>query len=162
MSLTALALLPLAALRVLWRRVAGWASRHHILAVTKDGGPESTVWAHELFEFKGFCSIVLLRFENGSRDVHHSHAFDCVSWVLSGGLVEDRIAGSNPGVYTYLPSAYPIITRRAHCHKVTSVGRTWVLSFRGPWAKTWIEVAPGSEAAITLASGRRTVARWSR
>jgi hypothetical protein len=153
-SALAIALLPLAALNVLGRRLRAWARRHHVLAVTKDGGPESTVWAHWLFEFKGLGSIVRLRFENGSRDAYHSHAFDCVSWVLSGGLVEDRIAGSNPGVYTYLPSPYPVITRRQHHHKVTSLGRTWVLSFRGPWARTWQEVVPGEAAPITLASGR--------
>jgi hypothetical protein len=158
LSLLAILLLPLAATLVLARRARAALARHHVLRVTKDGGPESTVWAHWLFEFKGLGSIVLLRFENGSRDAYHSHAFDCISWVLSGGLVEDRTApAASAGVHTYLPSPYPIITRRDHLHKVTSVGRTWVLSFRGPWAKTWQEVVPGYAAPVVLESGRREV-----
>lgn len=136
-----------------------WLRRHNVLRVTKDGGPESTVWAHWLFESKRWGSIVLLRFEDGSRDAYHSHAFDCVSWLLSGGLVEDRIAPEDTaGVWSYLPGPYPIITLRGHMHKVTSVGRSWVLSFRGPWAPTWQERTPDGSA--TLANGRRTVARF--
>jgi hypothetical protein len=147
---------------------ANWRRRHHVLAVTKDGGPESTVWAHWLFEFKGLGSIVLLRFEHGSRDAYHSHAFDCVSWMLAGsGLVEHRIGG--PGgapdapPYVYTPSALPIITRRAHLHKVISLGRTWVLSFRGPWAREWEEHTPvaggaaGDVVRQRLANGRKEI-----
>ncbi len=131
--------------------------QHHVLRVTKDGGPESTVWAHWLFESKRWGSIVLLRFENGSRDAYHSHAFHCVSWLLSGGLVEDRIEPADEATtYTYLPGAYPIITTRENTHKVTSVGRSRVLSFRGPWAARWREITPG-DGEVALASGRRVV-----
>jgi hypothetical protein len=120
------------------------------LEVTKDGGPESTVWAHWLIELKGLFSIVLLRFEDGSRDAYHSHAFDAISWVLSGELDEELRPTEltlRKWVYgettRYWPSLTPIITRRDTTHKVTSHGRTWVLSFRGPWAKTWDEYAHG-------------------
>ncbi len=137
--------------------VKGWLRQHHVLRVTKDGGPESTVWAHWLFESKRWGSIVLLRFEDGSRDAYHSHAFNRISWLLSGGLVEDRIAPSDEvGVFGYLPSAYPIITTRENTHKVTSVGRSWVLSFRGPWAARWREITP-NDGEVALASGRRVV-----
>lgn len=149
------------ALTTIANRIRAWPRRHHICTVTKDGGPESTVWAHWLFEHKGLGSIVLLRFEDGSRDAYHNHAFDCVSWVLSGGLVEDRQApASSAGVRLFPPSALPIVTRRDHLHKVTSVGRSWVLSFRGPWAPTWQE-RTSDVRVTTLASGRRTVERWS-
>ncbi len=138
---------------------ANWRRKYNVLRVTKDGGPESTVWAHWLFEWKGFCSVVLLRFENGSRDAYHSHAFDCVSWVLWGGrLVEHRIAGpdARPGdPYLFLPGPLPVITRRAHLHKVISCRRTWVLSFRGPWQNTWREVEGGAIDAVELTHGRR-------
>lgn len=122
------------------------------LETTKDGGSESTVWAHWLFEIKGLCSVALLRFENGSRDAYHSHAFNCVSWLLRGELTELRIE-DEPGLFSYKPSLKPIVTRREHLHKVFSVGRSWVLTFRGPWAKTWQEVIPG-EGELTLESGR--------
>ena len=46
---------------------------------SKDGGPDSTVWMYGI-EVKWLFSILLLRFEDGSRDAYHSHAFDCVSW----------------------------------------------------------------------------------
>jgi hypothetical protein len=144
-------LLPLVA-RMALRRLGV----QHVLETSKDGGPESTVWAHWLFECKGFGSIVLLRFEDGSREAYQSHAFNSLSWLLSGGLVEDRIDEdadwTGHRVTTYLPSAYPIITTRDNCHMVQSVGRSWVLSFRGPWASTWQEHSTAGD--ITLASGR--------
>lgn len=158
-------------LRALWAAITvsltAFRYKHHICRVVKDGGPESTVWAHFLCEFKGLFSIVLLRFEDGSRDAYHSHAFHAVSWVLKGGLVEERLR--NPGdklvfgdVYSYLPSALPIFTLRSHHHKVTSVGRSWVLSFRGPWSQTWDETIPpavpgGAPERRVLMNGRRVV-----
>jgi hypothetical protein len=142
-----------------------------LCTLSKDGGPESTVWAYTLIEIKCLFTIVLLRFENGSRDAYHSRAFDCISWLLSGGLVETRqpecqtsgrcakpnAACDAPSVYTYLPNWWPIITRRAHHHKVVSVGRSWVLSFRGPWAATWRETDGATGEVSTLRSGREVV-----
>jgi hypothetical protein len=139
-----------------------WARRHNILRVTKDGGPESAVWAHWLFEFKGLGSIVLLRFEDGSRDAYHSHAFDCISWVLSGELNEIHHHSTEPDPFRRLdihwPSIFPVITLRSTTHMVRSRGRTWVLSFRGPWADTWQEILPG-DRSVALASGRVEVAK---
>lgn len=54
----------------------------------KNGGPESRVWGYFLIEIKSLFSIVLLRFENGSRDAYHTHAFHCFSWLLRGHLTE--------------------------------------------------------------------------
>lgn len=134
------------------------------LQITKDGGAESTVWAHWLIEIKGLFSIALLRFEDGTRDAYHSHAFDCVSWVLRGVLLEDRIEfhanGSSHDVHLHEPSLRPIVTRRSTFHKVYSFGRTWVLTFRGPWSKTWREAVPdgvGGYAERTLTHGRKQV-----
>lgn len=97
----------------------------------KDGGPESTVWGLFLVEIKCLFSVVLLRFEDGSREAYHSHAFDAVSWVLRGNLLEEFLSG---GWRLHHKGWLPILTRRTTFHKVTSLGRTWVLSFRGPWA----------------------------
>lgn len=135
------------------------------LCVTKDGGPESTVWAHWVVELKGLFSIVLLRFEDGSRDAYHSHAFDAISWVLKGRLLEEH-APSPADLYfdehtdVHYAGLRPVITRRSTFHKVTSVGRTWVLSFRGPWSKTWREAVPdgnGGYSEQTLTHGRKRV-----
>lgn len=127
----------------------------------KDGGYESTVWGFWLVEIKSLFSIALLCFEDGSRDAYHSHAFNCVSWLLWGGLREEHgdPSGDDCGVdvvavNTYRPSFAPIITRRDTFHKVVSRGRTWVLTFRGPWASTWREYLPAERRAVTLTHGR--------
>ena len=122
------------------------------LTTVKDGGAESTVWAHILFEIKSLASIMLLRFEDGSREAYHSHAFDSVSWVLRGRLVEFHHNGS---IDIHTPGVLPIITRRSTFHMVRSTGRTWVLTFRGPWANTWQEIVAGRR--ITLTHGRKEV-----
>lgn len=140
-----------------------WLRAHGVrfLEVCKDGGPESTVWAYVLLEWKAVGSIMLLRFENGSRDAYHSHAFHCVSWLLSGGLVETRIefkdGGNRFSTYNYLPSACPILTLRSHLHKVVSVGRSWVFTVRGPWSQTWIERAGDARTEVRLQHGRKQV-----
>lgn len=130
-------------------------NRFRLFAVTKDGGPASTVWAYWAFAWKALFSVGLLRFEDGSRDAYHSHAFNSFSWVLAGELNEIRIGWDSPGVYRYRRSWRPIFTARTHLHKVVSRGRTWVLTFRGPWADTWTDMADGQ--AVTLTHGRVVV-----
>ena len=128
------------------------------LSVGKDGGPESSVTGFWLVEIKSLFSVVLLRFDGKSREAFHEHAFNCVSWLLRGRLIEhimpdddltDIEAGS-PIVYT--PSLFPIWTWRDTFHKVDSVGNSWVLSFRGPWSRTWREYDGNYQ---TLTGGRK-------
>jgi hypothetical protein len=98
---------------------------------------------------------VLLRFDKGSREAFHNHAFNAVSWVLSGGLVEVVKDDMNYDVTTFKPSLKPVYTTRERMHKVFGVAeKTWVLSFRGPWSKTWKEYLPKEEKEITLSIGR--------
>lgn len=126
---------------------------------SKDGGVESHVWAYGL-EIKWLFSVLALRFEDGSRDAYHSHAFDCVSWVLRGELREHALEDPRPwmrmAMNHYRPSWSPVVTRRSTLHKVNSVGRTWVLTFRGSWADTWREWA-AKGGAQTLTHGRREI-----
>lgn len=121
----------------------------------KDGGPESTVWGYWLVELKKLLSVVLLCFENGSRDAYHSHAFNAISWVLSGELVEEHRNGM---VEYHRPSLIPILTRRATFHRVVSNGRSWVFQLRGPWAARWEEYIPNTQRNVTLTHGRLAVA----
>lgn len=126
----------------------------------KDGGPKSTVTGYWLIEAKRLFSVVLLRFDHGSRDEYHDHAFGSVNWVLRGRVVEHVIDPSYPWrkeVYDYWPSLIPVVTLRSRLHRVVSEGTTWVLSFRGPWSRTWREYDPRSERFITLTDGRRVV-----
>jgi hypothetical protein len=126
---------------------------------SKDGGPESNVTGYWLFESKRFGSIVLLRFDRGSREAFHNHAFNAVSWVLKGRLTEDVKSGITVTEFNDIrPSLKPIYTARNRMHKVHGMeDRTWVLSFRGPWNKTWKEWLPAEDRELTLTNGRKIV-----
>lgn len=136
----------------------------------KDGGPESKVHALFIIEIKPLFSIVLLHFHDGARDAFHTHAFNAISWLLKGELTEDlyrpilkpRSLGvstlCNALAYRYRPSVEPIITPRERFHKVSSVGDSWAITFRGPWAKTWEEHIPVTDKHIILSNGRKVVA----
>lgn len=122
------------------------------MKVQKDGGPESQVTGLFIIAIKRLFSIVLLRFDGESREAFHTHAFHCLSWVLKGELHEEMRDGRT---YQLLPSFLPFLTTRKDFHKVSSVGpRTWVLSVRGPWAKTWMEHLPLEGRDRTLTHGR--------
>lgn len=117
----------------------------------KDGGPESTVTGYWLVEIKSLLSACLLKFEGKSREMFHTHAFNCFSWVIKGELTETMIDGS---VKTYKPSIFPFVTRREDFHKVDSDKTTWVLTFRGPWKSKWMELDPNNEDISVLTHGR--------
>lgn len=122
-----------------------------LLKKMKDGGPESTVTGYWLIESKHLFSALILKFDGRSREAFHNHAFNCFSWVLKGKLTETMLDGS---VRCYKPSLIPFITTRTDFHKVDSDGKTYVLTFRGPWAKTWNEF---TDKLITLKSGREII-----
>lgn len=121
----------------------------------KDGGPQSTVTGYWLAEIKSLFSVVLLKFEDGSRDMYHSHAFDSLNWVLKGRVVEfEKLGELHIRLREYVPSWRPVVTRRSTFHKVVSQGTTWVFSLRGPWSKSWQEWDPKTEKTSTLGNGR--------
>jgi hypothetical protein len=120
----------------------------------KDGGPDSTVWGFWFIEWKRLFSVAILCFEKGSREAYHNHAFNSVSWLLKGELIEYDKQGVR---MVYLPDIVPIITPRSLMHKVVSRGRSWVLTFRGPWSKTWNEYLPATGQTIALTEGRKTI-----
>ena len=120
----------------------------------KDGGAESTVTGYWLIESKRLLSICLLKFEGKSREAFHNHAFNCFSWVIKGRLTETMLDGS---VREYTSSIVPFVTRREDFHKVDSDNTTWVLTFRGPWAKRWNEFLPKEDKFVTLTHGREVV-----
>lgn len=125
-----------------------------LFKILKDGGPESHCTGFFLIEIKKAFSIVLLHFSDGSRDAFHSHAFNAVSWLPRGKLVETLMDGT---VVEYTPSLKPISTPRSRFHKVVSIGDSWALSFRGPWVDRWKEYIPKDEAFLTLTHGRDIV-----
>lgn len=124
---------------------------------SKDGGSESTVTGYWLIEAKNLFSVCLLCFDGESREAYHTHAFSAVSWLLWGGLTEAFWNKEN--VVKYKPSLKPIKTPRDRCHKVSSdKGKTWVLSFRGPWKNTWKEFRPlEGNREVILTHGRKEI-----
>ena len=129
-----------------------------ILFKSKDGGLESNVTGYWLVESKKLFSIVLLCFDRGSREAYHNHAFNAISWVLSGRLNE-RIKYSKGYMDVCLtPSILPVFTSRERMHKVSGLDRkTWVLSFRGPWLDTWKEFFVSTNKEVTLTHGRKVL-----
>lgn len=124
----------------------------------KDGGPESTVTGYWLIEAKKLFSVVLLKFEDGSRDAYHSHAFNSWNWLLGGRVREQHLDGSTK---EHTPGWKPIVTLRNTFHKVTSLGTTWVLSVRGPWSDHWMEYLPNEREFYELTHGRKKARLWS-
>lgn len=107
------------------------------LVIGKDGGVDSNVDG-VMFEIKSLFSVGILRFKNGSREAFHSHAFNCVSWLLYGKLREVFLDPCR-AMQTHFRGAF-IRTGREDVHKVFSLGTSYVLTFRGPWKKTWVDV----------------------
>lgn len=124
-----------------------------------DGGPETNVIGYWLIEWKSVFSIALLRFSKGSRENYHSHAFNAISWILSGQLLEHRIFPEQRQSSRWMePSLLPVYTGRDNLHKVFGQAPvTWALTFRGPWSKTWKEYNAKSDTITTLTHGREVV-----
>lgn len=128
----------------------------NIFKKLKDGGPDSNVTGYFLIEIKSLFSIVLLKFEDGSRVNYHSHAFNALSWLLSGQLIEYHTSGN---INSIQPSWKSFITTKECFHRVRSHGTSWALTFRGPWDKTWKEYSPQTNEEIVLSNGRKEESR---
>lgn len=125
----------------------------------KDGGPLSKVTGYFLIECKNLFSIVLLRFDPGSREAYHTHAFNAWSIIFNKGLFEYCLwEFEPPGIWCGDNPLNPGIhlTPRQRFHKVVNQSNSpvWVLSFRGPWRNTWREYLPTEHKLITLTHNR--------
>jgi hypothetical protein len=122
-----------------------------------DGGADSGVTGYWLVEIKPLFSIVLLKFNKGTRDAYHSHAFNAITIWLKGKVIEhDLIFPERSECWIARSIKY---TPRNKLHMVEALTDTWALSFRGPWAKTWIEYKDGK--IIELTHGRKVVRVYS-
>lgn len=119
----------------------------------KDGGSESPVDAFFLFEIKSICSIALLRFNPGSRENFHSHAFNAWTWFISGDLEEELYVY---GFVKYKRSLLPKVTKRWNLHRVKANKTSWCFTIRGPWQKHWLEVDKHGKILV-LTHGRKIV-----
>lgn len=119
-----------------------------------DGGKKSGVDGFWLVEIKGLFSVVLLRFNPGSREAFHTHAFNALTFWLKGHVTEHHRDGTSQD---WRPSWRPKFTGRGTYHKVHAHETTYALSFRGPWQKEWKEYREKEGREVTLTNGRREV-----
>lgn len=123
-----------------------------------DGGKDSGVTGYWLIEWKDVFSIVLLKFNEGSRDAYHSHAFNAYTWWLKGRVIEvcyDEETKKPSNYKAWTPSFKPKYTPKGCFHKIIASETSWALSIRGPWDKTWKEHKDGE--TYTLTHGRNKV-----
>ena len=108
--------------------------------VKPDGGKNSGVTAYFLIERKILFSIGILRFNKGTREAYHNHAFNALTWWFKGNVTEIKIEGEEKN---FKPSFIPKYTSKNNFHKVKANETTFALTFRGPWKNTWEECRSG-------------------
>ena len=126
-----------------------------ILEKCKDGGINSTVDAYVLIEIKSLFSIIILKFNKGSRNNFHSHAFNAITWFLKGRVTEYHLDGGEKVFKGGLLSLK--YTPKTCFHKVYAHEDTYALTIRGSWKKTWSEFNPIKKIFIKLTNGRKVV-----
>lgn len=126
----------------------------NILSKAKDGGPDSPVDAYFLFEIKWLCSVALLKFNRGSREAFHTHAFNALTWFIKGQLVEEDIIGD---IYIYERGLLPKLTVRKKNHRVKAFCDSWCLTIRGPWQSEWTEYNESRSETTTFTHGRKVL-----
>ena len=124
------------------------------LSKAKDGGPDSPVDAYFLVEIKGLFSIALLKFNRGGREAYHTHAFNALTWFLSGFMIEENLVGDTT---VYHRGFYPKVTLRKRMHRVVACEDSWCFTIRGPWSKTWEEYSPKLKRFTRFKHGRVVV-----
>lgn len=124
-----------------------------------DGPKNSGVIGLFIIEIKSLFSIVFLKFDKGSRENFHSHAFNAYSFFLKGSVIEEKININTLEIQKklYKPSLIPKYTPKDNVHRVNALETTYCLTFRGPWSQTWFEVNPNTKEIITLTNGRNIV-----
>ena len=131
-----------------------------------DGGKDSGVTGYFLIEWKILISIGILHFKKGTREAYHNHAFNALTWWLSGKVIEHKLNASFWGDQTlinkfedisteYSPSLIPKYTSRENFHKVEAIKETYALTIRGPWINIWQEFK--ENRLINLTHGRKEV-----
>lgn len=123
-----------------------------VLSKAKDGGPDSPVDAYFLFEIKSVGSVAFLKFNQGCREAFHTHAFNALTWFLSGDLIEEDISGM---LTPYRRSVFPKVTKKDKNHRVIAKKTSWCFTVRGPWSDTWTEVDENESRVLT--HGRKVV-----
>lgn len=130
-----------------------WMPRFFVKS--SDGGVNSGVTAFFLIEWKPVLSIALLHFKEGTRENYHSHAFNALTWWLSGHVCEHKWVHWDTPEY-FKPSWKVKVTPRSNAHKIEALKESWAFTLRGPWLDRWTEITPDGEV-ITLTHGRKII-----
>lgn len=121
---------------------------------SKDGGPESPVDGYFVIEIKSLFSFAILKFNKGCRETFHNHAFNALTWFLSGDMVEEDVDGT---LLPYSKSLLPKVTKREKMHRVIANKDSWAITLRGPWSKYWKEYDQKDDKTTNLTHGRKVV-----
>jgi len=116
-----------------------------------DGGQHSGLKGFYIIEIKSLFSIVLLKFDPVFRETYHSHAFNALTFWISGAVQEQHLDGT----ILYFGGGQFKWTPRSCFHRVIPMVPTWALSFRGPWQDKWYEWR--KDHKVTLTHGRREI-----
>ena len=125
-----------------------------LFSKVKDGGPTSPVDAYFLVEIKGLFSVAVLKFNKGSREEFHTHAFNALTWFIKGDLLEEDSSGD---FYIYSKSLLPKLTRKLKNHRVLALKDSWCITLRGPWELYWTEYNKTLDTTTVLTHGRKVV-----
>lgn len=114
-----------------------------------DGGADSGVTAY-IVESKFLGSVALLKFNAGTREAFHSHAFNAITLWLKGRVVELTPMDDHGSYQRYWKAGQWKYTPRELTHKICVLKEgAWALTFRGPWKNTWKEIRKGEEVTLT-------------
>jgi hypothetical protein len=123
-----------------------------------DGGVESGVTAYCFFEWKIFFSIGILHFNPGSREDFHNHAFNAITFWISGSVVEEKF--KNPISKVFSAGFRPKYTPRSNFHRIIAQNNgAYALTIRGPWLDYWYEVKNNDIRILT--HGRRILNKFN-
>ena len=123
-----------------------------IFKTGSDGGEDSGVTGYWGVEIKSLFSVAVLKFNPGSREAYHSHAFNAITWWLKGKVTEHLIDGSSR---EWKPSIIPKLTKIGCTHKIYADETSYALTFRGPWISKWYEYK--NSKRYTLSNGRKII-----
>ena len=128
--------------------------RPHLFKSSYDGGINSGVNGFWLIEWKPCFSLVFLKFNKGTRENYHNHAFNAYTWFLWGNVTEHHKDGRKLKWY---PSLWPKYTPKECFHKVEAHEDTYAFSIRGPCDIMWKEYNEEKDEEINLTHGREIV-----
>jgi len=121
----------------------------NIFKWSTDGGKTSGVNGFFIIEWKRVFSCVILKFNLGTREAYHNHAFNAKTLWLRGHVREHLLGGQVREWKAWQWKSTP----RMLAHKIEALTTSWAISFRGPWHPTWTEWR--QENVVVLTHGRK-------